>query len=489
MTRLAAHPVILCGGSGSRLWPLSRADRPKQFLALYGDKSLLSNTIELTQTIGLGEVLLVAGASQGELLEADVRHFGGVVASTILEPCARNTAPAIALAAFELQQRDPEALMMVMPADHFMPPDAALRDSVALALETARTGKIVVFGVTPTDTNTGYGYIQRGSALVSPAGAFEVRAFKEKPDRERAQDFLANGGYFWNSGIFALRADVFLADLLCFAPEVFTACKAAFAAAAREDGVLRPDEKSFAASPSISIDYAVMERTRRAAMVPLSTFWSDVGSWKALWEIATPGNNETVALGDAIAIGTDGCYLRAEHRLLAAINLSNLIVIETADAVMVCPREDAEQVKAVLQRAQSLGYSQADRSLRQSYGWGTAASHEVGANCQVTTLTVQSRQQTGQRVPPEACNLYIVVSGAGMILCDGLRRDISRGAVVAVAGNSNHSILNSGTEPLILSETCITGQTDFHGVEAPQMPRDTVSDGPLVAPLAGTMAR
>lgn len=340
-------PVILCGGAGSRLWPLSRRETPKQMLALTGVETMLRRTATRVAAPDLfAPPLIIGAAAQADAIAGEV----GEGARLILEPAARNTAPAIALAALAAT---PEAVLLVLPSDHEIADTDGFAAAVRRALPLAGQGWIVTFGMTPDRPETGYGYIKRGEALGT--GLFAVERFVEKPDLATATAWLAEGGYDWNGGIFLLRADTLIEGLARHAPDVLAAARAAMAGAHAENGRVHPDAAAFAAAPSISIDYALMERAERIAVAPVAIGWSDIGSWATLHEISAEDEAGNVLAGDVIALGAEGCLIRSEGPLIAAIGVSDLVVVATADAVLIVPKDQSQRVKEIVEKLKAEG--------------------------------------------------------------------------------------------------------------------------------------
>ncbi|MGE3303182.1 MAG: mannose-1-phosphate guanylyltransferase/mannose-6-phosphate isomerase [Hyphomonadaceae bacterium] len=353
MTKL--FPAILCGGSGTRLWPLSRAARPKQFHALTGDKSLLADTILRALTlpgVGAEDILLISGERLAGPVREEMQATMAQAARLIVEPIAKNTAPAAALAAFAALDAAPDSLVLLLPSDHHVGDESAFRATIAQGAELAARGFIVTFGIKPDKPHVGYGYIQRGAA---EAPGFRVAKFHEKPKLADAERMLHLGGHDWNSGIYLFRPDIYLEELGKYAPAVRDAAERAWRAASAADGAIRPEPQAWGESPSISIDHAVAERTDRAATVPADMAWSDVGGWQALWDITPKAEGGNVLSGDVISIDAQNCYVRAGDRLVALIGVSDLVVIETADAVCIAPRERAEEVKKVVEALSGAG--------------------------------------------------------------------------------------------------------------------------------------
>lgn len=338
------RPVLLSGGSGTRLWPLSVPERPKQFIALAGEKTLLQQT---AGRVGDGALfdppIVVAGRDQAEPIERQLAEIDVTPSLLILEPCARNTAPAIALAALCCE---PDALLLVLPSDHVIEDEAAFRAAIESALPRAAEDWLVTFGATPHRPETGYGYIRRGEPL--GRGVFRAEAFVEKPDRETAERFLGEGGYEWNAGIFLFRASTYLRALEEYAPDILDSVRAAVAGQSRDGCRLSPDGAAFGRAPSQPIDIAVMEKSKRVAVAPVAMGWSDVGSWDSLYELGPQDEQANVVAGDAIGVDTQGCMIRSDGPRILAVGVKDLIIVATGDSILVVPRGESQRVKEAL---------------------------------------------------------------------------------------------------------------------------------------------
>src|SRR5688572_5860588 len=356
------HPVVLSGGSGTRLWPLSRQNQPKQFLSLVADPSLFQETVLRASRLPQVQAPVTVCSDDhrfmvGEQLQAVGIASGGI----LLEPMARNTAPAIALAALQVAARDPDGAMLVMPADHLSEDEAAFRQAVAHARELADAGWLVTFGIQPDYAETGYGYILRGDPP-QPAG-YRVARFVEKPDRPTAERYLAEGTDAWNSGMFLFQARRYLEEVARHAPAIDHAARQAYQAAHTDLDFTRVDAQAFAGSPSDSIDYAVMEKTDRAAVVPVSCGWSDIGSWSSLWSVAQRDADGNRHEGDVISVDTSGCLVRAsERRMIATIGVEDLVIIDTADATLVARKDRVQDVKTIVDQLKADGRTEHLRS-------------------------------------------------------------------------------------------------------------------------------
>ncbi|CAN0355727.1 unnamed protein product, partial [Discosporangium mesarthrocarpum] len=349
-------PVILSGGAGTRLWPMSRRHFPKQFLPLAGDRTMLQETaMRVDAASRFTAPLVVCNEDHRFLVAEQIRAADLDIDAILLEPVGRNTAPAIAAAALHLMQRDPEALMLVLPSDHVVQNAKAFRCAATIAGDAADDGLLVTFGIKPGGPETGFGYIEAGAPVDDEDAVRRVNAFVEKPDRPTAERYVAGGNHFWNSGMFVFRADALIAELERFAPDIVSACRKALEKAQTDADFVRLDKAAFASAPSISIDYAVMERTDHAAMVPVDMGWSDVGSWQALWEIGGKDHAGNVVVGDVLQIGAGNCYLRGDGVLVAAIGLEDFVVIATKDAVLVAPKGESQEVRQIVDQLTERG--------------------------------------------------------------------------------------------------------------------------------------
>jgi mannose-1-phosphate guanylyltransferase / mannose-6-phosphate isomerase len=342
-------PAILSGGSGTRLWPLSRRESPKQFLPLVGPASLLQDTVNRMSGAAFAAPVVICNHEHRFLIAEQLRETGINASAIVLEPTGRNTAAAATIAALVAMQSDPDAIVLLAPSDHVIGDRQAFERSVSTAIPAARAGSIVTFGVTPRIAETGYGYVERGGPLASASGAFNVARFTEKPDRATAESFLAAGNYFWNSGMFLFAAATLLREMEQFQPAVLEACKRAIVKGVRDADFLRLDEKEFLASPSIALDYAIMEHTKHAAIVPADMGWSDVGSWSSLWDISEKNADGNVLRGDALAVNTVGSYLHSDGPVIATIGVEDIVVVASNDAVLVVRRDSTQNVKQIVE--------------------------------------------------------------------------------------------------------------------------------------------
>src|SRR5579862_3950804 len=353
------HPVILSGGSGTRLWPMSRAQYPKQLLPLVSKHSLLQEAaLRVTDKGQFAAPIIIANDEHRFIVAEQLRLAGVMPRAIVLEPVGRNTAPACCIAALLLAAKEPEALFLVMPSDHAITDLAAFKAAVARAAEVAAEGRLVTFGITASRPETGYGYIRRGKALAGVKGAFEVAGFVEKPDRARAETYVKSGDYSWNSGLFLFPAGLLVKEVQRLHPDMIAACKDAFDKAKRDLDFLRLDRDAFAKVAGNSIDYAVMEHTPHAAVVPVEMGWSDVGTWDALWMIGNKDAAGNTMSGDVMVEDVRNSYLRTESGLLAVLGVEDLVVVATADAVLVTRRDRAQDIKQLVARLERDGRSE-----------------------------------------------------------------------------------------------------------------------------------
>ena len=380
-------PVIMSGGSGSRLWPLSRQLNPKQFLPLAdASLSMLQSTLKRLDGLGSAIPQLICNEQHRFLAAEQLRMMGLEKANILLEPVGRNTAPAIALAALAALGESEDPILLVLAADHLIKDIAAFQASIQVALPLAQSGKLVTFGIVPTHAETGYGYIEKGGS--SGIGGFDVNRFVEKPDLVTAQEYLANGSYFWNSGMFMFRASRYLEELETYRPDILAACRAALAGGSQDMHFTRVDETAFAACPDDSVDYAVMEKTADAVMVPLDAGWSDIGSWTALWDVSDKDQQGNVFKGDVLNQQSRNTYVHADSRLVATVGLDDLVIVETKDAVLVAHKDHVQDVKKIVEQLKNSSRTEHINHREVYRPWGVYDSVDNGHRYQVKRITV-----------------------------------------------------------------------------------------------------
>jgi len=393
MSHSQLYPVIMAGGNGSRLWPLSRVLYPKQFLCLKGDLTMLQTTICRLNGVQCESPVVICNEEHRFIVAEQLRQLNKLTENIVLEPAGRNTAPAIALAALAATRNQPDSdpLMLILAADHVIQNEEAFRDAVRNALPYAEAGKLVTFGIVPDQPETGYGYIRRGQTEAAgvDAVAFSVAQFVEKPDLETAQGYVASGEYYWNSGMFLFRAGRYLEELKKFRPDILAACENAMANVDPDLDFVRVDEAAFLACSEESIDYAVMEKTADAVVVPMDAGWSDVGSWSSLWEISAKSSEGNVHHGDVISHETENSYIYAESGLVTTVGVKDLIVVQTKDAVLIADRDHVQSVKKVVEQIKHDGRHEHHKHREGYRPWGKYDSLDSGDRYQVKRITVK----------------------------------------------------------------------------------------------------
>ena len=447
------HPVILSGGSGTRLWPLSRQARPKQFLALTGARSLLQDTVTRVQGVrDCAPPIVVSNSDHRFMVAEQLQELGVRPAAQLLEPAGRNTAPAVAAAAFHVQESDPDGILLVLPSDHVIGDGAAFGDAVARAARAAVAGHLVTFGIRPTEPNTGYGYIERAEALGGQKEVHRIRQFVEKPDLEKARGYLASGRFLWNSGMFVFLARRYLEELRRLQPEIWQAAQAALGAAVRDLDFIRLDRAAFERSPSISLDYAVMEKTDAGAVVEAHFPWSDVGSWSALWDIGKKDAAGNVIRGDVHTRDAEDSYLWAEERLLVALGVKDLMVIETGDALLVADRARAQEVKEVVQELEQRKRTEHLTHTRVYRPWGYYENIDAGERFQVKRIMVKPGEALSLQLHRQRAEHWIVVSGTARVTRDDQVYDVRENESTFIPLGAKHRLENVTNEPLYLIE-------------------------------------
>ncbi|HEY1796446.1 MAG TPA: mannose-1-phosphate guanylyltransferase/mannose-6-phosphate isomerase [Stellaceae bacterium] len=447
------HPVILSGGSGTRLWPMSRSQHPKQLLALLGEHSLLRQTAQrVAGRPGFAAPLVVANDEHRFLIAEQLREAGIVPAGLFLEPVGRNTAPAVAVAALWLEEHAPGALMLVMPSDHVILDVDAFHAAIARAAAAAVEGRLVTFGITPARAETGYGYINAGAPVPGCDGVFAVARFIEKPAAADAARYVAAGTHFWNSGIFLFSASVYLAELGRLRPDMLTACRDAVGEAKRDADFIRLDPTAFAACPSDSIDYAVMEHTGQSAVVPVDMGWNDLGSWDALWEAGERDAAGNALVGNVLAEDARNCYLRSEAGLVAAIGIDDLVVVATADAIMVAPRSRAQDVRRLVKRLGEERRAEADAPPTVHRPWGSYTSLHNGHRVQVKHIVVKPGGRLSLQMHHHRAEHWVIVRGTGRITRGDEQIMLTENQSTYIPLGTPHRLENPGKIPLHLIE-------------------------------------
>ena len=447
-------PVILSGGSGSRLWPLSRSLRPKQFLALTGKESLFQLTLERLRPLnpsGHLAPIVVANDDHRFLVAEQCREMGLHPSKLILEPLARNTAPAIAVAALAAMEQGADPLLLVLPSDHLFSNPQAFIDAVGLARTAAQEGSLVTFGILPTYPETGYGYIRAGGSFAS-GKPMAVEQFVEKPNLATAQQYVKSGNYAWNSGMFLFKASSLLSELAQFDSAMLAACKLAYKASKADLDFTRLDKESFAKCAAESIDYAVMEKTKKAVVVPLDAGWNDVGAWSSVWQVQAQDAQGNATRGDVMLENAQNSYVHADHRLVTLLGVQNLIVVETSDAVLVAHKDAAQDVKKIVDRLKGAKRTEADLHREVYRPWGSYDSIDMGERYQVKRITVKPGSKLSVQMHHHRAEHWIVVSGTAKVRIGDQEQFLAENQSVYIPIGEVHSLENPGKVNLELIE-------------------------------------
>ena len=444
------YPAVLSGGTGSRLWPLSRAALPKQLLKLAGEHTMIQETVLRSALAGAAAPLLICNEEHRFLVAEQMREIAVSPSAIVLEPSARNTAPAAAIAALKIAEQRGNAIVLLLPSDHVVRDQQAFARALDIALDAAAKGNIVTFGIKPPKAETGYGYIETGKEIAS--GAHAVARFAEKPDAETAKAWLKGGKHLWNSGMFVFRADVMIEELTLHAPDVLEAAREALAKAKADLDFLRLDKDAFSRAPEISIDYAVMERTASAAVVPCDIGWSDVGSWAALWDLAERDEAGNALSGDVLSEDSHGCYVRSEKGLTAILGVKDLIIVVTGDAVLVADRARAQDVKTVVEKLKARGGDVHLNHPKVFRPWGSFEGVDRGEKYQVKQIVVKPGERLSLQMHRHRAEHWVVVEGFARVTRNDETFMLNENESVFIPQGAKHRLENPGDRPLRLIE-------------------------------------
>ncbi|MGF1737285.1 mannose-1-phosphate guanylyltransferase/mannose-6-phosphate isomerase [Photobacterium satsumensis] len=443
-------PVIMAGGSGSRLWPLSRTHYPKQFLALASQETMLQATVSRLSALPHQSPLFICNEEHRFIVAEQLRQANMAHSGIILEPVGRNTAPAIALAALQATQNGDDPLLLVLAADHVIQDNQAFSDAVTQAVPHAKEGKLVTFGIVPTAPETGYGYIQQGAPVSE--SAFEVAAFVEKPNLQTAQAYLSTDEYYWNSGMFLFRASRYLAELDAHRPDMLAACRQALAGSQLDLDFIRLNADAFASCPDDSIDYAVMEKTLDAVVVPMDAQWSDVGSWSALWEVNDKDKQGNAIRGDVLMESTTNSYVYSQNKLVATVGVDNLVVVETKDAVLVAHKDKVQDVKGIVGQLKVANRPEHLQHREVYRPWGSHDAIADGERFHVKRLMVKPGQKTATQMHYHRAEHWVVVAGTARVRQGDNTFLVGENESTYIPIGVAHSIENPGKLPLELIE-------------------------------------
>jgi mannose-1-phosphate guanylyltransferase/mannose-6-phosphate isomerase len=445
------YPVILSGGSGTRLWPMSRRLLPKQFLALLTRHTLFQETaLRVMPLEGCAAPIVVCNEDQRFLAAEQLSEIGIEAGPMILEPVGRNTAPAIAVAAFAAHERDPHAVLFVLPSDHTVTRPEVFRQDAATALALAKRGHLVTFGIVPAAPETGFGYIERGTPVDS--GAFKVASFREKPDRASAESFMASGRFLWNGGMFAFSAAKYLEELGRLRPDILAAASEAYEKSVRDLDFLRLNRAAFAKCASDSIDYAIMEKTANAVVVPTDPGWSDVGTWSALWAISPKDGRGNVAVGDVYMRDASACYVRSERRHISAIGVKDLVIVETGDALLIAAKDRSQDVKDAVANLEASSRTEHLSHTRVHRPWGYYESIDAGDRFQVKRIVVKPEGALSLQMHHHRAEHWVVVSGTAKVTCGEKQFLVAENESTYIPVGVKHRLENPGKMPLHLIE-------------------------------------
>lgn len=448
-------PVVIAGGTGTRLWPLSRSNYPKQFIPLCGEYSMLQETLLRVNGLKHQPPVIICNEENRFITAEQVKQLKLVNTKILLEPVGRNTAPAIALAAFIAQQQGDDPLLLVLAADHVIQNVSAFHAAVEQATASAESGKLVTFGVVPDHAETGYGYIRRGEVTaVSLSGeqTYQVAAFVEKPDKTTAEHYLASGEYYWNSGMFMFKASRYLAELQQHRPDIYQSCQDAVAELAEDLDFIRINKEAFTSCPEDSIDYAVMEKTKDAVVVPLDAGWNDVGGFAALWQIADKDAQNNVLRGEVFIHNSHDLYVHSDDKMIATVGVKDLVIVNTKDAVLIAHKDHTQDIKHIVNQLKSASRSEVNFHREVYRPWGKYDSVDTGPRFQVKRITVKPGAKLSVQMHHHRAEHWIVVSGTAKVTINGVEQLVTENQSVYIPVTAVHALENPGKVLLELIE-------------------------------------
>lgn len=447
-------PVILSGGSGTRLWPVSRSLYPKQLLPLASENTMIQETVlRVADTDKYNTPLIIANEEHRFIIAEQLRSIEQDKIKILLEPSGRNTAPAAALAAFKIHKENPEGLMLLMPSDHVIASRSSFNDAILKATICAENlGMLTTFGIIPHKAETGYGYIKRGEQITQADGCNLVDQFVEKPNKERAEEYVNSGEYYWNSGIFLFPVKEYLETLKKNSSEIYNACFQAMENTTNDLTFIRPDKEAFLSSPSDSIDYAVMEKTKKAAMVPVEMGWNDLGAWDAIWDISDKDINNNVTIGDCLTHNTKNSLIRSDGPAIATVGVDNLVVVSTKDAVLVCNKDKSQQVKQIVDQLKSTGREEHISHTTVYRPWGSYQTSDEDERFQVKRLVVNPGQILSLQMHHHRAEHWVVVQGTAEVTIDDEVKTLSENESCYIPIGAKHRLHNPGKIPLYIIE-------------------------------------
>ena len=446
------HPILLSGGFGSSLWPISRESYPKQLLSLVGNQTMIQDTARRVTGSRFSAPLVICNEDHRFIIAEQFRQGDQMPSAIVLEPVGRNTAAAAAVAALIVAEEDPDALLLLLPSDHIIRDITGFHTAIEMATPAASAGYLVTFGIHPTAPEINYGYIQQGADLAGHPGVFQITTFIDKPIQETAGKFLVQGDYFWNSRMFLLSAAKLLAELDRLAPEILTTCRNAIANGMRDLDFFRLDAETFALSPNVSFECAILERTDAAVVIPVDIGWTDVGTWSALWDIGDKDEAGNVCIGDVVVENAHHCYVRSDSVLTAVVGLDNVVVVTTDDAILIAARDNVQDVKKVVKSLKNTGRTESMIHRRVHRPWGFYQSLHTGERFQVKRLTVKPGASLSLQKHYHRAEHWVVVNGTAVVTRDAEQVLLRENESIYIPLGAVHRLENPGKVPLNLIE-------------------------------------